>query len=126
MVNVIEVLNGGGWADWKLKKLEINFETIEIRISGGSENTIYIYCNDYIGFSLIGHWDESVIDDIKVDTKGSLIDESLYTVKKLYGKSPLPGGGVKKINDSWYQLDIKLIDGNILKVACKNIDVKGI
>jgi hypothetical protein len=126
MQNIIDILNGGGWADWSINKLEIDFETIEITISGGSENIVSIFCKDYIGFSFIGHWDESVIEDIRVETKGNIIDESLCTVKKLYGENPLPGGGVKKIDDSWYQVNIKLIDGNTIKVACKNIEVEGI
>jgi len=84
---------------------------------------ITICCNDYIGFSFIGHWDESVIEDIMVEKKGSLIDKSLQTVKKLYSDNPLSGGGNKKIDDSWYQINIKLIDGNLIKVACKSIEV---
>ena len=81
-----------------------------------------IICKDYIGYSLIGHWDESIIEDIVIDESGTLINESLQIVIKLYGENPLPGGGVKKIDDCWYQLNIILIDGNIIKVACKDFE----
>jgi hypothetical protein len=75
-------------------------------------------------FSHIAHWDESVIEDIVVETKGNLIDESVQTVEKLYGKNLLSGGGIKNIMDKWYQINIKLIDGNIIKVACKSIETQ--
>jgi len=87
------------------------------------EGAVTFKCNNYIGFSFIGHWYESIIESIRVETYGSVIEESLQTVKKLYGDNPLPGGGVKKIDDSWYQINIKLIDGNFIKVACKSIEV---
>jgi hypothetical protein len=123
MYKTIEILNGGGWADWSLCKLEIDYEKVEVIVSSDNEkNIVTILCKDYIGFTFVGHWDESIIEDIRIETSGNLIDDSLQTVKKLYGENPLPGGGVKKIEDVWYQLNIKLIDGNVIKVACKNIE----
>ncbi len=127
MDNIIEILNGGGLADWSLTKLEIDYERVEVIVSSDNgNNNVTICCKDYIGFSFIGHWDESIIEDISVDIGGSLVDESIQAVKKRYGNNPLPGGGVKKINDSWYQVNIKLIDGNVVRVACSNIEVDGI
>lgn len=124
MNNIIDKINNSGWADWYLDKFEIDFERVLVTISAEPyAGTITICCNDYIGFSSIGHWDESVIEDIKVESHGNLIDESLQVVKSIYGESPLPGGGVKKIDDKWYQVNIKLIDGNIIKVACKNLNI---
>lgn len=127
MDKIIEILNSGGWADWSLNKLEIDYEKVEIAISSDNEkNNVTICCKNYIGYSFIGHWDESIIEDIWVETGGNLVDESIQLVKKLYGNNPLPGGGVKKIGDIWYQVNIKLIDGNAVRVACRDIEVDGI
>ena len=82
-----------------------------------------ICCSDYIAYSCIGHWDESVIKDISVKSCGNIIDESFQVIKNHYGESPLPGGGVKNINDKWYQVNILLIDGNILNVVCKSLNI---
>jgi len=123
MDTIVNKINNSGWADWSLDKFEIDYDRVLISISEDIEGNVTICCRDYIGFSFIGHWDESIIEDIIVETNGSLIDESIKTVKKLYENYPLPGGGVKNINDSWYQVNIKLIDGNIIKVACKSIEV---
>lgn len=127
MDKIIEILNSGGWADWSLNKLEIDYEKVEIAISSDNEkNNLTICCKNYIGYSFIGHWDESIIEDIWVETGGNLVDESIQLVKKLYGNNPLPGGGVKKTGDIWYQVNIKLIDGNAVRVACRDIEVDGI
>ncbi|MGV8082791.1 MAG: hypothetical protein AB2L09_04030 [Coriobacteriia bacterium] len=127
MDKIIAIINSGGWADWSLNKLEIDYEKVEIAISSNNEKTnVTICCKNYIGYSFIGHWDESIIEGIWVETGGKLVDESIQLVKKLYGNNPLPGGGVKKIGDIWYQVNIKLIDGNSMKVACRDIEVDGI
>lgn len=123
MNNSIEKINGSSWADWSFSKLEIDYDKIEVSVLSDSENTVKICCRNYIGFSFIGHWDESIIETISVEMSGTVIDESLQVVKKLYGESPLLGGGVKKIDDVWYQFNIKLIDGNTVRIACRNIEV---
>lgn len=126
MESIIDKINRDCWHDWSLNKFEINYDRVIISLLDDIEATLTISCSDYIGFSFVGHWDESVIEEIKVETYGNLIDESLHVVKMLYSKNPLPGGGIKKIDDIWYQVNIKLIDGNIIKVACKNIQVEGL
>lgn len=123
MNSIVEKINSCGWTDWSVDKLEMDFDKVLVRVSENIEGTVTICCKDYIGISYIGHWDESVIEDIRIETNGSLINESLENVKKLYGENPLLGGGVKEISDNWYQLNIKLIDGNIIKVVCKNIEI---
>lgn len=123
MNSIVNKINNSGWADWSLDHFEIDYERVKVTLSEDVEGTLTIYCKDYIGFSYIGHWDESIIEDISIEVGGSLVDKSIKSVKKLYGDNPLPGGGVKKIDDSWYQINIKLIDGNTIQVACKNIEV---
>ena len=121
--SIINEINRYSWADWFLDRFDIDFEKIIVDISDYNDKPLRICCNDYIGFSFIGHWDESVIEEIIVESKGSLIDEALQTVKKLYGENPSPGGGVRKIHDTWYQMNMKLIDGNTIKIACKSIEI---
>ncbi|WLD94480.1 hypothetical protein [Alkalihalobacillus sp. AL-G] len=123
MDSTIKLINGNSWADCSLVKLAIEYDKIEVIVtSDENNNEVKIICKDYIGFSYVGHWDESVIKDINVETKGSLIEASIQTIKQHYGEKPLPGGGTKNIIDKWYQLNIELIDGNKIKIACKEIE----
>ncbi|HBV99443.1 MAG: hypothetical protein JL50_13080 [Peptococcaceae bacterium BICA1-7] len=120
----VEKINNSSWADWQLEKIEMDFGKVCIKIIDSEDkNSLYICCKDYIGLNIIGHWDEATIESIKIDEKGDLINESLQTVKTLYGKQPLPGGGRKNIDDEWRQVNLKLIDGVFIRVACKMIEV---
>ena len=137
-MNVIKKINRFGWADWGLNECYINSEKVFVKLSyytgdynrdgtlkkeGEREVHATINCNNFIGFSLIGHWDESTIEDIRIEPKGDLITNSLQEVKRLYGDPPFPlGMGVMSIDGPWHQLNIKLIDGNIVKVACQSFN----
>ena len=126
MNEIIERINNINWADWTLENIQIDYEKIVISISDDSSNVSAINLKDYIGFYYVGHWDESVIEDINIQSKGDLVDTSLGTIKKLYGENPLPGGGTKQLDDDWLQLNINLIDGNVLKFSCKSIETSNI
>lgn len=124
--NIIEKINSYSWADWSLNKMEIDYEKVVISIRSNRDSTVNIYCLNHIGFCFMGHWDESIIEGISVDNEGGLIDKSLEAIRNLYGDNPLPGGGVKKIYDNWYQVNIKLIDGLFIRIACKELEINGI
>ncbi|HAN20471.1 MAG TPA: hypothetical protein DCP51_02150 [Clostridiales bacterium] len=119
---LMEKINNCSWADWRLDKIEIDYECIIISVSNESEVIVKFSCNNFIGLSIVGHWDESVIESISIEDNGCLIKDSIETIKRLNGDNPLKGGGIKDINDEWYQMNIKLIDGIILKFAFRDIE----
>jgi hypothetical protein len=140
-VDVINKINSFVWADWSLDDFKANYEKIIVKVSYNAGNyysseetinetnantLITIHCNNYIGFSFIGHWDENIIEHIRIEPDGDLVVNSSHEIKRNYGEPPIPslGGGIKKIDGPWYQLNIKLIDGNSLKVACGSFDVE--
>ena len=124
-MNVIDEINGFVGADWSFNEFKINYERASVKLSYNN-NHVTIYCNNFIGFSCIGQWDENIIKYIKVESEGDLITNSWQKIKRLNGDPPIPllGGGLKKIDNPWYQLNIKLIDGNVIKVACESLAVE--
>jgi hypothetical protein len=121
-MNIINIINDFVGVDWSLDKIIID-DVITIYLSEERGHKVIISCYNFIGFSFVGHWDESIIEYIKVEPEGDLINNSLLKIKSLYGDSPLPAGENKRIDGIWYQLSIKLIDGNIIKVACENFTI---
>ncbi len=126
-VEVIKKINEICWADCSTDIFQIDYEKIIIKIVfyGEIERYVTIQCNNYIGFTFVGHWDENIIEDINIDTEGELIKQSLKNIRRNYYKNPndnfsFLGGGVKKFDNIWYQLNIKLIDGNIIKIVCES------
>ncbi|MGE5417877.1 MAG: hypothetical protein ACM3UZ_14160 [Acidobacteriota bacterium] len=90
MQDIIEKVNNSSWADWILEKIEIDFDTIIVNLGDGDETvSVRLMFKDYIGFEMIGQWDESIIKDIKIEKSGNLIDDSLTIVKEKYGDDPL-------------------------------------
>lgn len=139
-MDTINEINNIVWADWSFDGFDTNYERIAIKLSYITEKydktdqminenyvneQVIIYCNDFIGLSFIGNWDENIIESIKIQPEGELITNSLQEIKRLYGELPFSmlGGGVKKFDSLWYELNIKLIDGNIVKVACQSFAI---
>jgi hypothetical protein len=123
MNDVIKKINSSGWADSGLFKIYIESDEIKIFIDFETGEVLQIICKDYIGFEYIGQWDESVISEINIEQGGDLTAASLNVIKKNY-KDPTIPYMTKNINDDWYQLNIRLIDGLVIKVACKDILVE--
>ena len=109
--------------DWRLKRITIA-DAITILLSESRGYTATITCYNFIGFSFVGNWDECVIDFIEIEKGGDFVENSLCEVKRLNGESPLPAGESKKIDNAWYQLNIKLIDGNVIKIACDSFSLE--
>lgn len=139
-MNSIDKINNLVWADWSFDNFNSNYERITINLSYNTENyynsdqpinnncftkQVTIYCNNFIGFSSIGSWDENIIENINIDSEGDLITSSLQEIERNYGKSEclVLGNRGEKNKKIWYQLNIKLIDGNIIKVACESFEI---
>lgn len=122
-VQAITYTNDNCWTDWALTKMECTFDEVVVTIQAvPHEYTISFRCVDHIGVKYIGHWDESIIEDITVEDRGELIEESLNIVRELYGSSPIYPG-TRRLDDPYVQMNIRLIDGNTISIACKSIEI---
>ena len=110
--NAIKKINGFIGTDWSLGKITIDDENLCIELLGERHQAI-ISCYNFIGFLLIGNWDEAVIECIWIESKGDLINNSIQEIKRLHGNQTLSNEHI------WHQLNIKLINGNIIKIACE-------
>ena len=123
-MDVIKVINGFAGADWGLGKIIFDGENIFLHFFV-EKGEVTIGCRNFIGFSFIGNWDEGVIENIRIESEGDLIDSSLKEIERLHGETIyIEHPAFKKMNDIWYQLNVKLVDGNVIKVACESFDYK--
>ena len=120
-MDIIKKINAFVGVDWSLDKINIDDE-LKIYLLDDRGYQVTITCYSFIGFSLVGNWDESIIEYIKVEPEGDLITISLQRIRQLHVNSPLSAEENMKIDSTWYQLNIKLIDGNVIKVACEDFD----
>jgi len=114
-------INSISWADASLDSIEINYETILLKITMYNDSEMEILCVNHIGISYLGHWDENIIHNISVSSSSDLIEKSLKIIKNNYGKNPLKGGGIKIFDSNWIQVNVKLIDGVVIEIICNEI-----
>ena len=135
-MDVISRINSSGWHDCFFDSLNVDCDKVIVKISyegnhyhlNGTVNEnhsdvhVSIHCNNHIGVLFIGQWDESVIESIRIETEGDSIDSSLLTMKRLSGEPPMlsPGVGLRKTDNTLHQLNIKLIDGVVIKIVCED------
>lgn len=117
--DLINKINASGWHDWYFDSVQIGFDCITIKISDRDE--IHFTCENPIGFSYKGHWDENVIEDINILTEHSVLSESIERVRK-NNRDNLNLAG-KNIDDRWYAFQILLIDGVKIVTVCNNLKV---
>jgi hypothetical protein len=124
MNNHINKINSTNWRDWALEKIifDDNTEDLKIILSNEYEKNVIFRCKNYIGISYLGHWDEGIIENMWTENNGDILSES----KKIIISNRPDGFAFKndeiRFANEWFQLNIKLIDGVIIKIAFKEIE----
>ncbi len=112
-------INNFNWGDLLLSELKLDGENIIITVLEKVNQIKRITCEEFIGIKCLGKWEESLIDSITVDKTGDVIVESVLKIKRDY-ELPCNTLTSKNIFYPWIQLNIKLVDGCFVKIACKN------
>lgn len=102
-----------------LSELNLDGENILIKILEKKDKYKIINCEEFIGIKCLGKWEDTLIDSITVEQTGDVIVESVFKIKHNY-EVPQTSFNSKNIFHPWVQLNIKLIDGCYVKIACKS------
>ncbi len=130
MVTLIKIMNSyneinlQSWRDWVLEKVlfDDNTEDINIVLSNEIEKNVLFRCKGYIGFSYLGHWDEGVIESILITNNGEILEQSKKIIANNRSDGFASSNDELRFNGEWLQMDIKLIDGAIVKIAFREIE----
>ena len=74
-------LSKGLWPDGELTSINIDYDSVTIRIEDSPGQLKRIICQGYIGYEATGHWDESIIQQIKMYESHELIKSSMDAVQ---------------------------------------------
>ena len=116
-----EFINSKDWSDCLLESITVDYDKALVKISY-DDNIIDIICVNFISIQYLGQWDESVIKAIKVYEEDGFCQDCKEIVKK-FNPITLSGGGVKKIDDIWYHIEIELLDGVKASLICTEFKV---
>jgi hypothetical protein len=113
------------WADAELENISIDYDEIKISLlEFASRQVRVIRCHGYIGYQLLGFWDEVVVETLDVvDNHGFL----LCCKENLSNRYPngLPTTGQSYRNNRvWSVLVVGLSDGTELLVAANEFTLE--
>lgn len=94
------------WADASLESIQADYEEFAIRVREDTGGTKLLRCLGYIGFQMVGFWDEMIIEAATLHSRHPFIDQCERRLKQL------PEGGSKARTATGNRLlEITLIDG---------------
>lgn len=120
LLNNVETINTFDWADCYLENVALQFDAVTLTILDDKNSTYNLECLNHIGMNFTGLWDDLIIRSIRVEKGGSFLEKCIESIKGNYGDRPIKGGGVKSLDDDWFQLNVVFIDGVVLSVACNS------
>jgi hypothetical protein len=94
------------WADASLEGLEVGYEELSIPVREETGARKVVRCLGYIGFQMVGFWDEVIIETVKVHSDHPFIGDCERRLKSM----PETGAKTRAATGNLL-LEIMLIDG---------------
>lgn len=109
------------WPDAALQKFEANFERAVLHFIDTASVERLIYCEGYIGFQLIGFWDEVIIEKATLYSHHSFITQCESRLKVF-----APSGEPLRSQKENRVLEVTFIDGCALLICANAFNCKTI
>jgi hypothetical protein len=116
-------LNDILWADSEIEKLEIDYSNVFLTITESNGRKRKISFKGYIGFSVIGFWDEIVIEKLLLHQKHPFLESCVNQLEKKYGKFLPPSGDKARNNKDWVLSELYLSDGTSIFIVANGAEV---
>ncbi|MEI9961405.1 MAG: hypothetical protein WDM76_09855 [Limisphaerales bacterium] len=94
------------WPDSSIKKLEAGYEEFIIEIHDDMGGKKFLHCIGYVGFQMIGFWDEVIVEKAMLHVSHQFIDDCEQRLKQLP-----QSGSTARITTGNRMLEILFIDG---------------
>ena len=94
------------WPDAGLERLDAGYEEFTIRLREEAGGTKLVHCLGYIGFQMVGFWDEVIIETATIHSNHSFIADCERRLSSL----PETGSKTRAATGN-HLLEIILIDG---------------
>lgn len=105
------------WADAELLGITVDYENLSLNLRESTGRTRRLVCEGYIGYEVVGVWDEIVVARAHLDTKGQFLTRCIESLERRLGTSRLPSGSTARNGTTAVELVIVLSDGCEVRVA---------
>ncbi len=109
------------WADASLESIRADYEEFAIRVREDTGGTKLLRCLGYIGFQMVGFWDEMIIETATLHSRHPFLTECERRLKQLP-----PGGAKMRMATGNRLLEITLIDGCRLWICANQFQSESI
>jgi hypothetical protein len=112
-----EAMSKVRWADAEVKAVAIDYDSVCLSILESDGETRTLRAVGYIGYKLIGFWDEIVVERAEMFDRHPFIDECTESINRRLGTRWLDSGNEARNRRSWFALIVHLSDGSAVEIA---------
>ena len=105
------------WADADLCSIHIDYDDFVLEVEESSGLKRSIRCGGFIGFEVIGVWDEAIIDSAVLLENDKFTDRCVNEIQRRLGKNTPASGNADRNLKNPITMRITLIDNCIINVA---------
>ena len=109
------------WADAELLDIAIDYENLSLTLRESTGKINRVVCEGYIGYEMVGMWDEVVVAHARLETVGPFLTRCVEELERRLGDNRLPSGSAARNLAMAMQLTIVLSDGGEVHVAMKGL-----
>jgi hypothetical protein len=119
----IDAFNSVLWADAELGPVDVDYDNFSFSILESTGVSKRIVCEGYLGYELVGFWDEIIIATGKLNTTGSFLDRCMLDIARRIGAKRLPSGSEARNREHGLQLVVTFLDGCELNIAMQSLRI---
>lgn len=105
------------WPDAMLELVSADYHSVALRVRESTGRIRTVRCNGYIGYKLLGFWDEAVIRSAELIESSSFIEQCVNDISGRLGEVWLDSGDRERNTRHWRALIVHLSDGASVQVA---------
>jgi hypothetical protein len=111
-----DVLGQFRWTDASIEDIHIDYEAVTLRIAQEDGKVSTLRAEGYIGCSLVGFWDEMIIERVEIVENHAGLAACVDTVRRRQGASWSDTGSEARNSRRFFALLVHLIDGCVLEI----------
>ena len=112
-----QALNKVLWADADIERITVDYDVLSILLNESTSIKRTIRALGYIGYRMIGVWDEMIVEKAELLKNHPFIDECVDSMKRRLGTDWIETGSPSRNTRGWSALIVHLLDGCTLEVV---------
>jgi hypothetical protein len=111
------------WPDATVEGVKLDYDEARIRVREDSGRTVEVVAGGYIGYEIVGFWDETIVESASLQTGSDFLSRCVAKVRERNGDPPRESGSPDRNSGSFQALEITLIDGAQIFCAAARFEI---